>query len=85
MIKVYCTGSGRRISEFAWFLQKGPKTSVQDCGGSNIGMERNGMRNKMEVGYRIKICWWDWDVLISIGGKRDSCEIVGGMWDLNSQ
>ena len=73
------------MSEFAWFLQKCPKTFVQDCGGSNIGIEGNGMRHKMEAGYRIKISWWDRDALISIGGKRDSCEIVGGMWDLNSQ
>ena len=39
----------------------------------------------IEGGYGIKISWRDRDALISIGGMRDSSEIVGGMRDLNSK
>ena len=31
-----------------------------------------------DTGYGMKISWRDRDALISIGGMRDSCEIVGG-------
>ena len=33
----------------------------------------------------MKISWRDWDVLISVGGMRDSFKIVGGMRDLNDK
>ena len=42
------------------------------------------MRNT-EGGMRDEIAWRDWDALISIGGMRDSFEIDGGIWDLNSE
>ena len=39
----------------------------------------------MRAGYGMKISWRDRDALISIGGLRDSFEIVGGMRDLNNK
>ena len=63
--------------------------------GSSIGLAGCGMGHKIEAGcgiweilgagYGMKITWWDRDALISIGGMRDSFEIVGGMRDLNSK
>ena len=38
----------------------------------------------LRAGYGMKISWRDRDALISIGGMRDSFEIIGGMQDLNS-
>ena len=44
-----------------------------------------GIREISRAGYGIKIPWRDRDVLISIGGMRDSSKIVGGMRVLNSK
>ena len=44
-----------------------------------------GIREISRAGYGMKIPWRDRDVLISIGGMRDSSEIVGRMRNLNSK
>ena len=36
-----------------------------------------GIQEIFRAGYRMKISWRDRDALISIGGRRDSFEIVG--------
>ena len=42
-----------------------------------------GIREILRAGYGMNVSWRDRDVLISIGGMRDSFESVGGMRDLN--
>ena len=44
-----------------------------------------GIREILRAGYGMKISWRDRDALISIGGMRDSFQIVGRMRDLNSK
>ena len=44
-----------------------------------------GIREILRLGYGMKISWRDRDAHISIGGIRDSSEIVGGMRDLKSK
>ena len=40
-----------------------------------------GIREILRAGYGMKISWRDRDTLSSIGGMRDSYEIVGGVRD----
>ena len=54
------------------------------CGTGHKVEAGCGIREIMRAGYGMKIAWRDRDVLISIGGMRDSFEIDSGMWDFNS-
>ena len=38
-----------------------------------------GMQEILRLGHGMEISWGDQDALISIGGMRDSSEMVGGM------
>ena len=59
-------------------------SSLAGCGTGHKVEAGCGIREIMRAGYGMKIAWRDWDVLISIGGMRDSFEIDSGMWDFNS-
>ena len=59
--------------------------SLAGCGiGHNIEAGC-GIQEILRAGCRMKISWRDQDVLVSLGGMRDSFEIVGGMRELNNK
>ena len=67
------------------FVRGGFNIGLTGCGIKSRRDARCGIREILRPGYGIKISWRDRDALISIGGMRDSSEIVGGMRDLNSR